>query len=56
MTILDILVSDNFSKDSTEEVVGDIRDPRIRYVNTGKRVCMSHNWEFALSNVSRPGG
>ena len=52
---LDILVSDNFSKDSTEAVVRDICDPRIRYVNTGKRVCMSHNWEFALSNVSRAG-
>ncbi|MDQ3812314.1 MAG: glycosyltransferase [Armatimonadota bacterium] len=48
---LQILVSDNFSQDQTREVVDSFRDDRIRYVNTGKRVSMSHNWEFALSHV-----
>lgn len=48
---LRILVSDNFSSDATAEVVARAGDPRITYVNTGKRVSMSHNWEFALSHV-----
>ncbi|MGM9512073.1 glycosyltransferase [Larkinella sp. GY13] len=48
---LTILVSDNCSQDTTEEVVRSFNDPRIQYVNTGKRLSMSHNWEFALSHV-----
>lgn len=50
---LTILVSDNCSTDQTRKVVEANRDPRIRYVNTGSRVSMSHNWEFALSHVQR---
>jgi glycosyltransferase involved in cell wall biosynthesis len=49
---LDILVSDNFSCDDTEDVVRSFKDPRITYKNTGKRVSMSHNWEFALSHIN----
>ena len=49
---LAILVSDNCSSDQTRDVVNAVRDPRIRYVKTCKRVSMSHNWEFALSHVS----
>lgn len=49
---LTILVSDNFSQDHTRAVVESTNDPRIRYINTGKRVSMSHNWEFALSHIS----
>jgi glycosyltransferase involved in cell wall biosynthesis len=49
---LEILVSDNNSQDNTKEVVESFKDPRIRYINTGKRVSMSHNWEFALSHVN----
>ncbi len=45
---LEILVSDNFSQDNTREVVESFKDPRIRYINTGKRVSMSDNWEFAV--------
>jgi glycosyltransferase involved in cell wall biosynthesis len=48
---LEILVSDNFSADATKEVVASAGDPRIRYINTGRRLSMSHNWEFALSHV-----
>jgi Glycosyl transferase family 2 len=47
----EILVSDNFSRDNTEDVVRSICDSRIRYINTGRRVCMSRNFEFALSQV-----
>lgn len=49
---LEILVSDNHSRDRTEEIVRSVADPRVRYVNTGRRVSMSHNWEFALSHVT----
>ncbi len=48
---LEIIVSDNFSQDRTKEVVKSFNDKRIKYVNPGKRISMSHNWEFALSHV-----
>jgi len=48
---LEIIVSDNFSADATADVVKRANDKRIRYLNTGKRLSMSHNWEFALSHV-----
>jgi glycosyltransferase involved in cell wall biosynthesis len=47
----EILVSDNFSQDDTRAVVASVRDSRVRYANTGKRLSMSHNWEFALSQA-----
>jgi hypothetical protein len=49
---LEIIVSDNFSCDDTEDVVRSARDARVKYINTGKRVSMSNNWEFALSHVA----
>ena len=48
---LTILVSDNASTDATRDVVESFHDPRIRYVNTGARVSMARNWEFALGHV-----
>jgi hypothetical protein len=49
---LEILVSDNASEDDTRAVVESAADPRIRYLNTGRRVSMTENWEFALSHVA----
>lgn len=49
---LSIIVSDNFSCDNTKEVVYSFNDPRIKYINTGKRISMSDNWEFALNHVT----
>ena len=49
---LEIIVSDNFSQDNTAEVVQRFNDKRIQYINTGKRVSMSHNWEFAISHIN----
>lgn len=46
-----IVVSDNFSQDNTKEVVDSFADPRITYVNTGKRLSMCDNWDFALQYV-----
>ena len=48
---LEIIVSDNCSTDDTAAVVAANPDPRIRYINTGSRLSMSHNWEFALGHA-----
>lgn len=50
---LTIWVSDNASGPATREVVESFGDPRIRYRNTGERLSMSHNFEFALSQIER---
>jgi len=47
----EIIVSDNVSDDNTREVVASIGDPRIRYINPGRRLSMSGNFEFALRHV-----
>lgn len=47
----EIIVSDNASEDNTSEIVHSFSDPRIRYVNTEKRISMADNWEFALKHV-----
>ena len=52
---LEIIVSDNYSQDSTCEVVESFKDSRIRYINTGKRISMSDNFEFALAHVKPKG-
>jgi glycosyltransferase involved in cell wall biosynthesis len=49
---LAIIVSDNCSDERTRAVVESFADPRITYINTGRRVSMSHNWEFALGHVT----
>jgi glycosyltransferase involved in cell wall biosynthesis len=49
----EVLVSDNASNDCTKKIVKEIKDIRLRYINTGRRVSMSENWEFALNHVSR---
>jgi len=47
----EIIVSDNFSQDDTREIVASSRDARVRYINPGRRLSMSHHWEFALAQV-----
>lgn len=48
---LRILVSDNASSPATRDVVESFGDPRIGYVNTGQRLSMAHNYEFAIGHV-----
>lgn len=47
----EVVVSDNFSADSTEEMVKERGDDRIRYVRTSKPLPMTESWEFALSHA-----
>jgi glycosyltransferase involved in cell wall biosynthesis len=47
----EIIVCDNASTDNTRDVVESFFDSRIRYINPGRRVSMSENWEFALWNT-----
>lgn len=49
---LEIIVSDNASTDETEAVVRAAADPRVRYLNTGRRLSMRQNFEFALCHVT----
>nr|VFJ64609.1 MAG: Glycosyl transferase family 2 [Candidatus Kentron sp. FW] len=49
---IEILISDNASTDGTGQVISEISDPRIKYVNTGKYVSQRESFEFALHNSS----
>jgi glycosyltransferase involved in cell wall biosynthesis len=49
---LEIIVSDNASSDNTEAIVRSFSDQRLYYINTGQRLGMSENWEFALGHVT----
>lgn len=48
---LRIIVSDNSSDDCTREVVTACSDRRLQYLNTGRRLSMTGNFEFSLSHV-----
>ena len=48
----EVIVSDNYSQDNTYDVVHSFSDSRLKYINTGKRMSMSENFDFALSYVS----
>lgn len=48
---LEIIVSDNCSTDNTHLIVKEFNDSRLKYINTNKRVSMSENFDFALSQV-----
>lgn len=47
----EIIISDNFSQDNTKQIVESFKDERIKYYNTGARLSMSHNYEFALNKI-----
>jgi glycosyltransferase involved in cell wall biosynthesis len=50
-TDCEFIISDNFSNDKTQEVVRSFDDTRLVYINTGKRISMAENWEFALNHA-----
>lgn len=48
----EVIVSDNASEDETRAVVEKFEnDTRLRYVNTGRRLSMCDNWEFAVGQA-----
>ena len=47
----EVIVSDNFSQDNTKEVVESFSDPRLVYVNSGRRLSMCDNYEFGLEHA-----
>src|SRR3954468_2228340 len=47
----EVIVSDNRSEDGTREAVQRIADDRVRYIDTGERLAMTDNWEFALGHA-----
>lgn len=49
---VEIIVSDNFSDDQTRDYVNSFTDARLKYINTGSRLSMSANWEFALRHCN----
>jgi len=49
---IEVIVSDNASEDNTREVVSSFKDSRLKYVNTGRRVSMRQNFEFAMQHVT----
>lgn len=48
---IEVIVSDNFSTDATQEVVKAVSDPRLCYVRTPYRMSISDHWEFALERA-----
>lgn len=48
---LEVIVSDNHSGPETTAVIESFGDPRVRHLRTGKRISMSHNFEFAIGHV-----
>ena len=51
--LCEFVISDNVSRDGTEELVREFcrSDARFRYFNTGRRLGMAENYEFALSKA-----
>lgn len=47
----EVIVSDNFSQDNTKKVVEGFGDPRLVYVNSGRRLSMCDNYEFGLEHA-----
>ena len=48
----EIIVSDNASEDDTRAVVERCSDSRVRYFNTGRRLSMCDNYEFAWEQAA----
>ncbi len=49
---IEILISDNASTDDTQAVINGFADPRIKAVQTGRRVSMRQNFENAIEESS----
>lgn len=50
-TDFELVISDNNSQDKTKEVIEALSHEKIRYVNSGKDLSMTDNWNLALSEA-----
>lgn len=50
-TDIELIVSNNFSTDSTTEILAKITDPRLRVVSPGVSLPMAGHYEFAISQA-----
>jgi glycosyltransferase involved in cell wall biosynthesis len=50
-TDFELIISNNFSTDETEEVIKEFDDNRIKYVKTTQNFNMNEHWEFALNHA-----
>jgi glycosyltransferase involved in cell wall biosynthesis len=48
---LDVVVSDNCSTDDTEQVVGAVSDPRVRYFRQDRNIGAINNYNFCLAQA-----
>ena len=48
----EIIISDNFSSDNTEEISKNFDDKRIKYYRSETSLSMGDSWEFALNHAS----
>ncbi len=49
---LEVVVSDNASEDNTKQLVGGIKDSRIKYFHTGRFISVGDNFNNAYGNSS----
>lgn len=49
---IEIVICDNASQDNTADVVKTFTDSRLKYVNTGARISMRENFNYALNASS----
>jgi glycosyltransferase involved in cell wall biosynthesis len=47
----EVIVCDNCSEDGTREAVARFDDERLTYLETGRRLTMTDNWEFAVGHA-----
>ena len=48
----EVIVSDNYSTDDTQQVAAQFTDPRVKYVRTPRHVVIADSWEFARQQAS----
>lgn len=49
---IEIIVSNNCSDDNTAEIVSNICDERVKYIETKERLSMCDHWDFAFNYVT----
>lgn len=51
---IEIIISNNYSSDNTEEVVGGFTDPRIRYFRQSQNIGYTRNYTFCMEQARGP--